>query len=317
VKLNLNAILIEVLIFSLSPFHHLMKFLFSFFLFAFVAHSTTPPPDVHGASVVVIDANNGSVLYSRNPNEQRPVGSTQKLLTALVIVERGDLNHLVTIQPIDEKTEPTMLGLKPGEQYTRQQLLTALLVKSPNDVARALARDAAGSFEAFAELMNDKADELGMTSSHFVTPNGLPSPNQYSTAADMARLGYAVYHNPTLRSIISMRYYPFRKNDGSVEMLKNTNNTMQRNSFCNGMKTGYTNKSQHCLLTSGCYQGHDAITVILGSNDRHQLFNDSTRLLCWALGIPLTTVSQRHPTTAAPPVHHHRHRHRRKQNSQG
>lgn len=291
-----------------------MKFLFSFFLFAFVAHSATPPPDVHGASVVVIDANNGSLLYSRNPNEQRPVGSTQKLLTALVIVEQGDLNHLVTIEPIDEKTEPTMLGLKPGDRYTRLQLLTALLVKSPNDVARALARDAAGSLEAFAGLMNSKAAALGMNSSHFVTPNGLPAPGQYSTASDMARLGYAVYHNPTLRSIIATRYYPFRKADGRVEMLKNTNSTMQRNSFCNGMKTGYTNKSQHCLLTSGCYQGHDAITVILGSNDRHQLFNDSTRLLCWALGIPLPTVSRQQPTTTTP-VHHYRHRHRRRLNN--
>lgn len=286
-------------------------FLFSFLLFAVVAQSATRPPDVHGASVVVIDANNGNTLYSRNPNEQRPVGSTQKLLTALIIVERGDLNHIVTIQPSDEKTEPTTLGLKPGERYTRQQLLTALLVKSPNDVARALARDEAGSLEAFAILMNAKAAELGMNSSHFITPNGLPAPGQYSTAADMARLGYAVYHNPFLRSVIATRYYPFHKADGSVEILKNTNNTMQRNSFCNGMKTGYTNKSQHCLLTSGCYQGHDAITVILGCNDRRQLFNDSTKLLCWALGIPLTTVSQRQPTKTETPVHHYRHRHRK------
>lgn len=293
-----------------------MKLLFSFFLFAVTSHaSLLPPPNVSGSSVVVIDANNGNVLYSRNPNEERPVGSTQKLLTALVIVERGDLNHLVTIQPIDERTEPTMLGLKPGDQYTRQQLLTALLVKSPNDVARALARDSAGSLEAFAQLMNDKATELHMNSSHFVTPNGLPAPDQYSTASDMARLGYAVYHNPTLRSIIAIRQYPFRKSNGTVEMLKNTNITMQRNSFCNGMKTGYTNKSQHCLLTSGCYQGHDAITVILGCNDRRQLFNDSTKLLCWALGIPLTAVSHRQPTTATAPVHHHRHRHRRRQSN--
>ncbi|MBX9577641.1 MAG: D-alanyl-D-alanine carboxypeptidase [Chthoniobacterales bacterium] len=296
-----------------------MKFLFSFFLFAVIAHSATPPPNVGGASVVVIDANNGNTLYSRNPNEQRPVGSTQKLLTALVIVERGDLNHLVTIQPIDEKTEPTMLGLKPGEQYTRQQLLTALLVKSPNDVARALARDEAGSFEAFAVLMNNKAAELGMRSSHFVNPNGLPAPDQYSTAADMAKLAYAVYHNPLLRSIIATKYYYFRKANGTVEILKNTNSTMQRNSFCNGMKTGYTNKSQHCLLSSGSYQGHDAITVILGCTDRHQLFNDTTKLLCWALGIPLTTVvpHQQHTAASPAPVHHHRYRKKRKYQPQG
>lgn len=285
-----------------------MKFLFSFFLLSYLVHGAITPPDVHGGSVAVIDANNGNMLYARNAHEQRPVGSTQKLLTALIIVERGDLNHLVTIEPSDEKTEPTMLGLKPGEQYTRLQLLTALLVKSPNDAARALARDQAGSLEAFVELMNEKAAELGMNSSHFVTPNGLPAPGQYSTAADMARLGYAVYHNPTLRSIIATKSYPFRKANGSIEVLHNTNMTMQRNSFCNGMKTGYTNKSQHCLLTSGYYQGHDAITVILGCNDRRQLFNDSTKLLCWALGIPLPTTSYRQPAKTPPSVHHRKHR---------
>jgi D-alanyl-D-alanine carboxypeptidase (penicillin-binding protein 5/6) len=267
---------------------------------------------VSGVAVVVIDANSGNLLYARNPNECRPVGSTQKLLTALVVAERGELNNLVTIQPFDERTEPTMLGLKPGESYTRRQLLTALLVKSPNDVARALARDTAGSLEAFAILMNNKAAELGMHSSHFVNPNGLPAAGQYSTAADMARLAYAVYHNPLLRSIVATKSYSFQKADGSVEMLKNSNFTMQLNSFCNGMKTGYTNRSQHCLVSSGSYEGHDAITVILGCTNRNQLFRDSAKLLCWALGIPLTYASYREkPITSSYRVHH-RHRHRQK-----
>ena len=133
------------------------------------------PPDVKGVSVIVVDAKTGETIYERNANERRPVGSTQKLLTALVVAEHGDLDHDVVIQPIDEVVEPTTLQLTPGTAYKRGMLLTALLVKSPNDVARALGRDYAGSIEAFAGVMNAKARELGATSSHFVNPNGLPA----------------------------------------------------------------------------------------------------------------------------------------------
>lgn len=259
-------------------------FLILFFVVS-VKASMLPPPNVQGGSVVVLDADNGNVLYSRNANEPRPVGSTQKILTALIVAENGNLNRYVTIEPIDERTEPTMLNLKPGDSYTREELLHALLIKSANDVARALARDQAGSLESFAVMMNQKAEELGAHSSHFANPNGLPA-NQYSTASDMAKIALAVYHNPKLRSIISIKSYPFRYANGDIALLKNTNHTMQSNSFCNGMKTGYTDKSKHCLITSGCYQGHDAITVILGTPNRNKLFSDSADLLSWALGIP-------------------------------
>ncbi|HLB33817.1 MAG: hypothetical protein A3F67_06140 [Verrucomicrobia bacterium RIFCSPHIGHO2_12_FULL_41_10] len=265
-----------------------MKFrpLFLIFLLVLSAHGATPPPNVKGVSVVVVDAHNGNVLFSRNPNEQRPVGSTQKLMTALIVAEHDNLKRRVTIEKVDETTEPTMLNLRPGDSYSREELLTALLVKSPNDVARALARDQAGSVENFASMMNSKAAELGMNSSHFVNPNGLPAENQYSTASDMAKVAMAVYHNPTLRSIIALKYYSFRYANGNVNLLKNTNRTMRENTFCNGMKTGYTDKSKHCLVTSGCYEGHDAITVILGSTDRNQLFKDSAEMLRWALDLP-------------------------------
>lgn len=249
-------------------------------------HALPPPPEVAGKSVLVLDAHNGNILYSRNPDEPRTVGSTQKLLTALVIVDRGDLNHLVTIQPFDEQTEPTMLNLRPGDSYSREELLTALLVKSPNDVARALARDEAGSLEDFALLMNEKAASLGATSSHFVNPNGLPKPNQYSTATDMGKIAMAVYRVPLLRKIIATRYYPFRYANGTTRTLENSNHALIYNSFCNGMKTGYTQKSQHCLVSSGTYGGRDVIVVILGEKDRRRLFTDSADLLRWGLGLP-------------------------------
>jgi D-alanyl-D-alanine carboxypeptidase (penicillin-binding protein 5/6) len=248
------------------------------------------PPDVKGASVVVVDAMTGEVLYQRNPDEKRPVGSTQKLLTSLIVAEKGDLDKEVTIDPSDENAEPTTLQLKPGTSYTRGILLTALLVKSPNDVARALGRDTGGSLDDFAQLMNQKAASLGATSSHFVNPNGLPADNQYSTAADMAKIARAAYANTTLRPIMVTKYLPFHYADGHVHMLRNTNQTMRENWFCTGMKTGYTDKAKHCLVSSGSYNGKDVITVILGST-KERIFTDSARMLKWALGLPQETKS--------------------------
>jgi D-alanyl-D-alanine carboxypeptidase (penicillin-binding protein 5/6) len=273
------------------------------------------PPEVKGASVIVVDAKTGAILYERNADEKRPVGSTQKLLTSLLVAEHGDLDHDVVIQPIDEAAEPTTLQLTPGTSYKRGTLLTALLVKSPNDVARALGRDYAGSLEAFAEVMNAKARELGATSSHFVNPNGLPADDQYSTAADMSKIARAAYANATLRPIMATKYLPFRYTDGRVHMLRNTNQTMRDNWFCTGMKTGYTDKAKHCLVTSGSYNDHDVISVILGST-KERIFTDSAHMLRWALGLPQESkssgilASRAKKTVPKPsPTPHRRHHH--------
>lgn len=254
----------------------------------------TPPPDVKGASVVLIDATTGQVLFERNPDEPRPVASTQKLLTSLLVAERGNLDQDVVIQPEDENAEPTTLQLKPGTSYKREILLTALLVKSANDVARALGRDHSGSLEAFAAAMNARARSLGATSSHFMNPNGLPIEGQHSTAADMAKIARAAYANETLRPMMATKYLPFRYADGHVHMLRNTNRTMRDNWFCTGMKTGYTDKAKHCLVSSGENNGRTVISVILGSS-KDRVFDDSARLLRWGLGLPQETA----PATAS------------------
>lgn len=247
--------------------------------------SSERPPDVRAASVVLMDARTGEVLFQQNPDEKRAVASTQKLLTSLIVAEQGNLEKPVVIEPIDEATEPTSLQLKPGTSYSRGYLLQALLVKSANDVARALGRDVAGSIEGFADMMNRRAASLGATSSHFVNPNGLPIPDQYSTAADMAKIARAAHANPVLRPIMTIKYLPFRYADGRVHMLQNTNRTMREHWFCTGMKTGYTDAAKHCLVSSGEYGGREVICVILGGS-KERVFNDSARMLRWGLGLP-------------------------------
>ena len=132
-------------------------------------------PKTSAASVIIVDANSGRILYEKNPDQVRQAASTQKLLTALIVAETGFLDRPVTVQSVDTMCDPVKLGIKSGETYQRIDLLRALLVKSPNDVARCLARDNAGSVEAFAEMMNRRAVQLGAVHSHFVNPNGLPA----------------------------------------------------------------------------------------------------------------------------------------------
>jgi D-alanyl-D-alanine carboxypeptidase (penicillin-binding protein 5/6) len=245
------------------------------------AGAVTPPP-VHGQAAIVIDVGSGRVLYNKNSRSPRAVASTQKLLTALIVAEEGNLWKTVTIKPSDTSAAPTKLYLKAGQSYSRFELLQALLVKSANDVACALARDNAGSIEAFAAKMNRRASQLGANASRFVNPNGLPAEGQHSTARDMAIIARNAYAHPILRRIVSTKSFEFHFSDGRVRELVNTNRVLRTAPFCTGMKTGYTDAAGHCLVSSGQNGGRDVIAVILGSNKAH-IWDDSRKLLEWGL----------------------------------
>lgn len=239
-------------------------------------------PKTRAAAVMVIDARSGEILYEKNADAQRPPASTQKLLTALIVAERGFLDKEVVVQPVDTLAEPVKLNIKAGETYRRIDLLRALLVKSPNDVARCLARDTAGSVEAFADLMNQRALELGATHSNFLNPNGLPVPGQYSSARDLSIIAKAAYANSTIRSIVCLPNLVFRYANGRTRVLENTNKVLKRLSYCNGMKTGYTEAAGFCLIASGARPGRDVIVVVLGAS-KAGVSRDASALLSWGL----------------------------------
>ncbi|MGI8958097.1 MAG: D-alanyl-D-alanine carboxypeptidase [Chthoniobacterales bacterium] len=239
-------------------------------------------PRTRAASVLVEDARTGEVLYEKNADAPRAAASTQKLLTALIVAEEGYLDKRVTVQTVDTLAEPVRLNIRPGDSYQRIDLLRALLVKSPNDVARCLARDNAGSIELFAEKMNAKARALGATHSNFVNPNGLPIPDQYSTARDLSRIARAAYTNPTIRSIVCLPQLVFRFANGRTRELENTNKILKRLPYCNGMKTGYTEAAGHCLIASGTIPGRDVIVVVLGDS-KSGVWQDASALLSWGL----------------------------------
>lgn len=248
------------------------------------------PPNVRAQSVLVFDPLAGRILYEKNADVRRAIASTQKLLTALIIIEAGNLDQPVQATVADTNCQPTKLDFRAGEIYTRRELVTALLVHSCNDVARCLARDNAGSYEAFADRMNLRVAQLGGRDSHFVNPNGLPSPGQpqYSTARDLAKIARAAYASPLLRSMVATQRLTFRYNSGRVQEFTNTNKVLMRYPLCNGMKTGYTDLAGHCLVSSATNGTRTVISVCLGDNK--SIWNDSQALLAWGL------IAEQRPT---------------------
>ena len=247
-----------------------------------VAIPSSAPRTPRCASACVMDALTGKVLFSHNGLQHRQVASTQKLVTAMVVMEHGSLDKKVVIQPSDTKADPTKLGFRAGEVYSRRELLNAMMIRSFNDVALALARDPAGSVPRFAQLMNAKARQMGMYNSRFANPNGLPA-DQYSTAIDMARCAYYVYRNPELRNIICKRQYAFTRANGRTLLLRNTNKLLTQNPWVTGMKTGYTNAAGRCLVSSAGVNGRHIIVVVLGCHPS-RIWTESENLIRWALG---------------------------------
>ncbi len=247
-----------------------------------VARVSGQAPSIRAASYLLIDARTGAHLASSNADQRRAVASTQKLLTALVILDAGGLDRTLTVAATDVQVEPTRLGISPGQRYTRRSLLYAMLVKSGNDVAKALARDNAGSSVAFAQKMNAKMQQLGGTASNFKNPHGLTEPGQYSTARNMARVAMAAYRSSLVRDAVSRRYHKFTFSNGRTTTLENTNKLLGKMSACNGMKTGYTVASGRCLVSSASAGGRDVILVQLGTKTQY-IFDDARTLMTWGL----------------------------------
>ena len=250
-----------------------------------LAQPRTPAPKPGCEAVCVIDPRTGRILYGHNANVRRQVASTQKIITALCVCDAGNLDKIVTIQQ-EDKTRVTPIRLqqvKPGDKYTRRALLQAMLTGSYNDIAHALARDTAGSMEAFVQRMNARARRMNMHNSHFVNPHGLPGP-QYSTARDMAIAACHAYVNPTIRQFVDIPTVNFTLANGSNRPMNNTNKLLNKYAWVNGMKTGYTNAAGRCLISSGSLNGQAVIVVVLGC-DKKKIWAESEKYLRWALGV--------------------------------
>ncbi|MDF1657223.1 MAG: D-alanyl-D-alanine carboxypeptidase [Verrucomicrobiales bacterium] len=248
------------------------------------ANLQSPPPKITARAAILVDGS-GRVLFEKNADSRMPVASTQKLLLGIMIAERGGLNEIITIQDPDTWAEPTKMGIKTGQTYTRSELLRAVLVRSSNDIARALARDHSGSVSNFAANMNRRARSLGMNNSYFTNASGLPTPaGQYSTARDLSKLGKAALRNPTVRDAVRTKGMVFRFSDGRTTSISNTNLVLRNFPYCTGAKTGFTNAAGRCLVSSGSANGRNVVAVILGSTSP-TVWKESEALLRYGLGM--------------------------------
>ncbi len=243
----------------------------------------TPAPKPVAAAIAVIDPKTGKLLYGHREHERRQVASTQKIVTALCVLDAGDMQNMVTITKSDLQTPRIRMDLKAGDSYTRRDLVRALLTASYNDVATALARDTAGSVSAFVDRMNARALRMGMRNTHFANPHGLPGA-QYSTAYDMALAACWAYNNPFIRRVTDVAEYQFLLANGKSKRVRNTNKLLPKHYWVNGMKTGYTNAAGRCLISSGTLNGESVIVVVLGSSPS-KIWHESLKYLEWALKV--------------------------------
>lgn len=224
----------------------LLTFLLTGAFCALLCLPTAQAVTTSAASAILMDAASGKVLFSQNERSERSIASITKLMTALVAVERcGDLDALVKVDPSAVGVEGSSMYLAYGEELSLRELLYGLLLRSGNDAAVAIAIHCAGDVETFVGWMNERAERLGMTHSHFENPNGLEGEGHYSCAYDMALLARAVLAVPELAEIAATRSITL----GS-RTLVNHNKLLWRYEGCIGLKTGYTQKAGRTLVSA-------------------------------------------------------------------
>lgn len=222
----------------------------------------TAEPVVSADSAILINGITGEVIWAKNEHKKRPMASTTKIMTALLLAESGHLSQTVTVTEEADRTEGSSAGLRAGETVTKEILLAGMLLASGNDAAHQTALTLAGSLPAFADRMNEKAAEIGLTESHFVTPSGLDAAGHYSTAYDMAKLTMAALSDDAFRNMAeSVRVTV--KLGNRTQMYVNHNRLLTSYRGCIGVKTGFTVKAGRCLVTAAERGGVRVIAVTL------------------------------------------------------
>jgi serine-type D-Ala-D-Ala carboxypeptidase (penicillin-binding protein 5/6) len=243
--------------------------------------SAVAPPDVDAAAYAVYDATNGQWLAERDADAPRPVGSVMKLLTAYVVMQAGEPDHVVTVPSMPLDPEESVIGAYPGEQLRRDTLLRAMLIVSANDAARALAIDVAGSEVAFAALMNDAAASLGLAGTSAANAVGLDDPASFSTARDMVVLSSVLMQDPTFRETVAR---PDARLHGMT--LPATNDLLGSYAGATGVKSGHTTQAGWCLVGSAERDGRSVIVAVLGASSDAARLASTSALLDWAFAQP-------------------------------
>lgn len=256
---------------------------------------------IKSKAAILVEVSTGRILYEKNSIEKMWPASTTKIMTAILVIEKGNLNDMVTVTETAIANIPSgyvTCDLQIGEEISVRDLLNALMIKSANDAAYVLAEHIGGSIDGFSDLMNQKARELGCTGTHFVNPNGIHDDRHYSTAYDLYLIATYAMKNQTFRELVSQteavlpatNLYP-----NEDRILKTTNaliNPDSTNYYKNaiGIKTGYTSQAGNCLVSEASRDGLEFIAVVL-NGDR---FPDSIQLFDYAYdNFTLTKIKEK------------------------
>lgn len=295
------------------------------FLSAVLPASAGPAaePVVTGTAVLVMDAENGQVLYAREADRQLYPASTTKIMTALLALESCSLDETVEVSERASAVDGSRVGLQPGEKLPMEHMLYMLMLSSANDSAVAIAEHIGGSVEGFAELMNQRAAKLGAQNTNFTNPHGLPDPEHLTTARDLALIGRKAMQNETFRQIVGTvniklerKKYMTPELLQQVKKLEQVHGPLQEDFYTHnrlltggyygyrgatGIKTGYTVDAGQCIVASARRDGREMIAVVLNSQGAN-LWTDAAALLDYGFeGFePVELVSPRQMITDAP-----------------
>lgn len=248
------------------------------------------PFEVCASAMSLIEAETGTVIFEKAPDEPLPMASTTKIMTALVVSENCRLEDMVEVPDEAVGTEGSSMHLVKGERITVEDLLYGLMLASGNDAAVALAYHTAGSAEAFADMMNEKADRLGLIKTHFVTPNGLSAEGHMTTAYELCLISREALRDPVVSRIVSTQYHT--TTSGAYQRtFKNKNALLWDYEGAVGIKTGYTAAAGRCLAFAAERDGMMLIGVLLNCRP---MFETAARLMDFAFeNYTLCTVVER------------------------
>jgi D-alanyl-D-alanine carboxypeptidase (penicillin-binding protein 5/6) len=235
------------------------------------------PPQVSAQSWILYDDTFGEVLAEESADLARPMASTTKIMTALVALENGNLDQPITITQDAVDVGEAEVGLVAGETLTLRQLLTAMLVRSGNDTAVAIAQGIGGTVAAFVQMMNDKAREMGLENTHFANPHGLDEDGHYTSARDLLEMARAAMADPVFATAVRTQTVRLPDTpDGTLRVVRTTNMLLSSYPGAIGVKTGYTGLAGHVLVAAAEREGRRLYAVVMGSTDA---FTDATALL--------------------------------------
>ena len=230
-------------------------------------------PTINSRAAIVYERSSGTILYSKSENEKRKMASTTKIMTAIVVLEHSNLSDIVTVSAKAASTGGSRLGLHSDDKISIHDLLYGLLLCSGNDAAIALAESVGGDVENFANLMNQKANDLGLNSTHFITPHGLDNDEHYTTAYELAIITDYALKNDIFCSLVGTKTHTILINN-QPKTLSNTNELLGNLNGVYGVKTGFTNGANRCLVTSTKRGNMDLICIVLGADTKKDRTKD-------------------------------------------